>query len=151
VQNGLITMENCRIPEENRLQAINRSATTARVLKMNSIMVGGRRRDAAMGAYENAVKYCQRAVAIRQADRLIPDGARPPGQDARQHHRFAVPLGAYVSVDLSKMTDAHASLAKAFTTAQVRGRSVGSRAARGNRHRRLVQRGAVLRLDAEAL
>ena len=34
VQNGLITMENCRIPEENRLQGDKSFRDTARVLKM---------------------------------------------------------------------------------------------------------------------
>src|SRR6202142_4491649 len=41
VQNGLITMENCRIPEENRLQADQSFRDTARVLKMTRFMVGG--------------------------------------------------------------------------------------------------------------
>src|SRR6202142_2755703 len=40
VQNGLITMENCRVPEENRLQADQSFRDTARVLKMTRFMVG---------------------------------------------------------------------------------------------------------------
>src|SRR6266581_1474974 len=59
VQNGEITMENCRIPEENRLQADQSFRDTARVLKMTRFMVGWEATGCAMGAYENAVKYCQ--------------------------------------------------------------------------------------------
>jgi glutaryl-CoA dehydrogenase len=40
VQNGLITMENCRIPEANRLQQDQSFRDTARVLKMTRFMVG---------------------------------------------------------------------------------------------------------------
>src|ERR1700724_1633303 len=40
VQNGLITMENCRVPEENRLQGDKSFRDTARVLKMTRYLVG---------------------------------------------------------------------------------------------------------------
>src|SRR6201988_4035175 len=40
VQNGLITMENCRIPEENRLQNDQSFRDTARILKMTRFLVG---------------------------------------------------------------------------------------------------------------
>src|SRR6266404_840832 len=59
VQNGLITMENCRIPEANRLQQDQSFRDTARVLKMTRFMVGWEATGCAMGAYENALKYCQ--------------------------------------------------------------------------------------------
>src|ERR1700680_2721316 len=57
VQNGLITMENCRIPEANRLQQDQSFRDTARVLKMTRFMVGWEATGCAMGAYENALKY----------------------------------------------------------------------------------------------
>src|SRR6266850_8047820 len=59
VQNGLITMENCRIPEENRLQEDKSFRDTARVLKMTRYMVAWEATGCAMGAYENALKYAQ--------------------------------------------------------------------------------------------
>src|SRR5579859_2479413 len=59
VQNGLITMEDCRIPEANRLQQDQSFRDTARVLKMTRFMVGWEATGCAMGAYENALKYCQ--------------------------------------------------------------------------------------------
>ena len=51
VQNGLITMENCRIPEENHLQADKSFRDTARVLKMTRFMVAWEAAGCAMGAY----------------------------------------------------------------------------------------------------
>src|SRR6266571_344147 len=59
VQNGLITMENCRVPEENRLQVDNSFRDTAKVLKGTRYFVGWEATGCAMGAYENALKYCQ--------------------------------------------------------------------------------------------
>src|SRR6476660_7506619 len=59
VQNGLITMENCRVPEENRLQGGNSFRDTARVLKMTRYAVAWMATGCAMGAYENAVQYAQ--------------------------------------------------------------------------------------------
>src|ERR1700758_3852611 len=50
VQNGLITMENCRIPEANRLQQDQSFRDTARVLKMTRFMVGWEATGCAMGA-----------------------------------------------------------------------------------------------------
>jgi len=58
VQNGLITMENCRVTEENRLQADQSFRDTARVLKMTRFMVAGRRQDAPW-RLRKSVKYCQ--------------------------------------------------------------------------------------------
>ena len=47
VQNGQITMENCRIPEENRLQGDNSFRDTAKVLSDDSLSSSaGKRRDA---------------------------------------------------------------------------------------------------------
>src|SRR5437762_1068867 len=59
VQNGQITMENCRVPEENRLQGDKSFRDTARVLKMTRYLVAWEATGCAMGAYENAVIYAQ--------------------------------------------------------------------------------------------
>src|SRR5437764_2277822 len=59
VQNGLITMDNCRVSEENRLQKDQSFRDTAHVLKMTRFMVAWEATGCAMGAYENALKYCQ--------------------------------------------------------------------------------------------
>src|SRR6267142_705267 len=59
VQNGHITLTNCRIPEENRLQGARSFRDTARVLRQTRYGVGWEATGCAMGAFENTVKYCQ--------------------------------------------------------------------------------------------
>src|SRR5260370_10924816 len=57
VQNGLITMDNCRIPEENRLQVDKSFRDTAKVLRGTRYFVGWEATGCATGAYENPLKY----------------------------------------------------------------------------------------------
>src|ERR1700721_2706922 len=59
VQNGLITLNNCRVPDENRLQAGNSFRDTAKVLKMTRYAVAWMATGCAMGAYEAALKYAE--------------------------------------------------------------------------------------------
>src|SRR3954466_9335129 len=59
VQNGLITLDNVRVPEENRLQSGNSFKDTARVLKMTRYAVAWMATGCAMGAYEAALQYAQ--------------------------------------------------------------------------------------------
>src|ERR1700757_1986090 len=59
VQNGLITLKNCRVAEENRLQGGNSFRDTARVLRMTRYMVGWASTGCQMGAYEAALHYAQ--------------------------------------------------------------------------------------------
>src|SRR5882762_4096801 len=59
VQNGQITLKDCRVPEGNRLQQGASFKDTARVLKMTRYAVAWMATGCAMGAYENALKYCQ--------------------------------------------------------------------------------------------
>src|ERR1700687_4908042 len=121
VQNGLITMENCRIPEENRLQNDQSFRDTARVLKMTRFMVGWEATGCAMGAYENAVKYCQERLQFGK-----PIGSFQMVQDLLAKMLANITASQCLLVRMSqleaggKMTDAHASLAKAFTTAKCR-------------------------------
>ncbi len=121
VQNGLITMENCRIPEENRLQADQSFRDTARVLKMTRFMVGWEATGCAMGAYENALKYCQERLQFGK-----PIGSFQMVQDLLAKMLANITASQCLLVRMSqlqaegKMTDAHASLAKAFTTAKCR-------------------------------
>src|SRR6201997_3635421 len=59
VQNGHITLKDCRVPEENRLQGGNSFRDTAKVLKMTRYAVAWMATGCAMGAYEAALKYAQ--------------------------------------------------------------------------------------------
>src|SRR5882724_3043505 len=119
VQNGHITMEDCRIPEENRLQQDQSFRDTARVLKMTRFMVGWEATGCAMGAYENALKYCQERLQFGK-----PIGAFQMVQDLLAKMIANITASQCLLVRMSqlqaegKMTDAHASLAKAFTTAK---------------------------------
>src|SRR6201993_3761563 len=59
VQNGQITLKDCRVPEANRLQLDQSFRDTARVLRMTRYLVGWEATGCQMGAYEHAVKYAQ--------------------------------------------------------------------------------------------
>jgi alkylation response protein AidB-like acyl-CoA dehydrogenase len=117
----LITMENCRVPEENRLQADQSFRDTARVLKMTRFMVGWEATGCAMGAYENALKYCQERLQFGK-----PIGSFQMVQDLLAKMLANITASQCLLVRMTqlqaegKMTDAHAAIAKAFTTAKCR-------------------------------
>src|SRR5438093_8050478 len=121
VQNGLITMDNCRVPEENRLQGDTSFRDTARVLKMTRYMVAWEATGCAMGAYENAVTYAQERVQFGR-----PIGSFQLVQDLLAKMLANITASQCMVVRTAqlqaegKLTDAHAALAKAFTTAKCR-------------------------------
>src|SRR5271165_1800066 len=121
VQNGLITMENCRIPEQNRLQGDKSFRDTARVLKMTRYLVGWEATGCAMGAYENALKYCQERLQFGK-----PIGSFQLVQDLLARMLANITASQCLVVRMAqlqaegKLTDAHAALAKAFTTSKCR-------------------------------
>src|SRR5213595_3682235 len=60
VQNGHITLKDCRVPDANRLRGGESSfRDTARVLRQTRYLVGWESTGCAMGAYEHALKYAQ--------------------------------------------------------------------------------------------
>src|SRR5882757_7339535 len=121
VQNGLITMENCRVPEENRLQGDKSFRDTARVLKMTRYLVAWEATGCAMGAYENAVKYAQERLQFGK-----PIGSFQLVQDLLAKmianitaSQCLITRQAQLHAE-GKLTDAHAALSKAFTTSKMR-------------------------------
>ncbi|MBV9281475.1 MAG: acyl-CoA dehydrogenase family protein [Chloroflexi bacterium] len=121
VQNALITLRDCRVPEANRLERARSFRDTAAVLRMTRAGVAWEAVGCALGAYEHALHY------------------------ARERHQFGRPIGRFQMVQdllvtmlgnvtasqcmvvrLSQMQDAgimrdeHASLAKAFCTTKCR-------------------------------
>jgi glutaryl-CoA dehydrogenase len=121
VQNGLITLSNCRIPEANRLQQDSSFRDTARVLRMTRFGVAWEATGCQMGAYEHAVKYAQERLQF----------GRPIASFQLVQDLIAKMLANVTSCQClvgrmaqlqaeGKMTDAHAALAKAFTTARMR-------------------------------
>ena len=83
VQNGLITLENVRVPEENHLQAGQSFRDTARVLRMTRYLVAWEATGCQMGAYEHARQVRPGAFAVRQTDRFVPACSGPARQDDR--------------------------------------------------------------------
>jgi alkylation response protein AidB-like acyl-CoA dehydrogenase len=121
VQNGLITMDNCRVPEENRLQGDTSFRDTARVLKMTRYLVAWEATGCAMGAYENALKYCQERLQFGRpiaSFQLVQDLLAKMLANITASQCMVVRT-AQLQAE-GKLTDAHAALAKAFTTSKCR-------------------------------
>ena len=121
VQNGLITLKDCRVPEADRLQAGQSFRDTARVLKMTRYLVAWEATGCAMGAYENALKYCQERLQFGK-----PIGSFQLVQDLLAKMLANITASQCMIVRTAqlqaegKLNDAHAALAKAFTTAKCR-------------------------------
>jgi glutaryl-CoA dehydrogenase len=125
VQNALITLEECRVPETNRLQKANSFRDTAAVLRMTRAGVAWMAVGCARGAYELALTYAQERQQF----------GRPIGRFQLVQDLLVRMLGNITACEcmvlrLSQMQDAgimrdeHASLAKAFCTVKMR-ESVG--------------------------
>jgi alkylation response protein AidB-like acyl-CoA dehydrogenase len=121
VQNGHITLKDVRVPEANRLQGGNSFRDTARVLKMTRYAVAWMATGCAMGAYEAALKYSQQRLQFGR-----PIGSFQLVQDLLAKmitnitaSQCLIARQAQLHVE-GKLTDAHAALAKAFTTAKCR-------------------------------
>jgi alkylation response protein AidB-like acyl-CoA dehydrogenase len=121
VQNGHITLKDCRVPEENHLQAGKSFRDTAKVLKMTRYLVSWEATGCQMGAYEAALKYAQERLQF----------GKPIGSFQMVQDLLAKMLGNITACQCmvvrmaqlhaeGKLTDAHAALAKAFTTAKMR-------------------------------
>ncbi len=121
VQNGLITMTTCRVPEANRLQSANSFRDTARVLRMTRSMVGWMATGCQMGAYEHALAYAKERKQFGK-----PIGSFQMVQDLLARMLANVTACQTMMLRLSqlddegKLLDKHASLAKAFCTAKMR-------------------------------
>ncbi|HEY2048703.1 MAG TPA: acyl-CoA dehydrogenase family protein [Caulobacteraceae bacterium] len=121
VQNGLITLKDCRVPEANRLQSANSFRDTARVLRMTRYAVGWMSTGCQMGAYEHALAYAKDRKQFGK-----PLGAFQLIQDLLARMLANVTACQCLMLRLSqlddegKLADYHASLAKAFCTARMR-------------------------------
>ena len=114
-------MENCRVPEENRLQVDSSFRDTAKVLKGTRYFVGWEATGCAMGAFENALKYCQERLQFGK-----PIGSFQLVQDLLAKMLANITASQCMVVRTAqleaegKLTDARAALSKAFTTAKCR-------------------------------
>jgi len=122
VQNGQITMKDCRVPDANRLAAGAQSfRDTARVLRGTRYYVGWETTGCQMGAYEHALKYAQERLQF----------GRPIGSFQLIQDLLAKMLGNITAcqcmvaraaqlADEGKLTEKQSALSKAFTTAKTR-------------------------------
>jgi glutaryl-CoA dehydrogenase len=121
VQNGLITLEDCRIPEENRLQNDTSFRDTARVLRMTRGFVAWEATGCQMGAFENALLYAQQREQFGKpiaSFQLIQDLLVKMVGNITACQCMVMRLSKMQ--DEGKLADEHASLAKAFTTVKMR-------------------------------
>ena len=121
VQNGLITLKDCPIPEANRLQGGNSFRDTARVLRMTRYMVGWASTGCQMGAYENTLAYTQQRLQFGKpiaAFQLVQDLLAKMLANVTACQCLMVRLADMD--DQGKLLDHHAALAKAFCTAKMR-------------------------------
>jgi glutaryl-CoA dehydrogenase len=121
VQNGQITLNNCRISEENRLPLDSSFRDTAKVLRMTRFLVGWEATGCQMGAYENTLKYTQQRLQFGKpiaSFQLVQDLLAKMLANVTACQCMVVRAAQLHAED--KLTDAHAALSKAFTTARMR-------------------------------
>lgn len=113
VQNGLITFDDCRVSEADRLQNVNSFREVATVLKMTRAGVAWQGVGCAMGAYEKALAYAQERKQF----------GKPIANFQMIQDKLVTMLGYVTAMqtmalrlshmqDAGKMGDEHASLAK---------------------------------------
>ena len=121
VQSGQITLKDCRVPEENRLQRDASFRDTAKVLRMTRQYVAWEAVGCAMGAYEHALAYAQHREQFGKpiaSFQLVQDLlARMLGNTIASQ---CMVLRTAQLQDEGKLEDKHASLAKAFCTVRMR-------------------------------
>jgi glutaryl-CoA dehydrogenase len=121
VQNGLITLTNCRVPEADRLHNANTFKDTAKVLQMTRTGVAWFAVGCQMGAYEHALRYAQTRVQFGK-----PIGGFQLVQDLLVRMLGNVTAAQAMMLRLAQlqdqgsMRDEHASLAKAYCTVKCR-------------------------------
>jgi glutaryl-CoA dehydrogenase len=121
VQNALITLEDCHVPEANRLQQAHSFKAVAAVLRMTRAGVAWEAVGCARGAYEQALTYAQEREQFGR-----PIGRFQLVQDLLVRMLGNITASACMVMRLSQMQDAgimsdeHASLAKAFCTVRMR-------------------------------
>lgn len=127
VQNGLITLTNCEVDDEDRLQGANSFKDTAKVLKMTRAGVAWQAVGCARGAYESALHYTRtrkqfgKPIASYQ---LIQNHLVEMLSNLTAMQTLCFRLSQLQ--DQGLLIDEHASLAKVFCS--MRTRDVVSRA-----------------------
>ncbi len=127
VQNALITLTDCRVPESDRLQNANSFKDTAKVLQMTRASVAWQAVGCARGAYEAALKYTKKREQFGRpiaSFQLIQNHLVEMVSNLTAMQTLCFRLSEMQ--DGGTLTDEHASLAKVFCS--MRTRDVVSRA-----------------------
>jgi len=121
VQNALITLEDVRVPEDQRLAGANSFRDTAKVLLMTRAGVAWMAVGCARGAYRHALDYAKEREQFAR-----PIASFQLVQDLLVRMLANTTASASLCARLSQLQDAglaydeHASLAKAFCTVRMR-------------------------------
>jgi glutaryl-CoA dehydrogenase len=121
VQNGLITLSDCEVPEADKLEKANSFKDTADVLRMTRAGVAWQAVGCARGAYEGALKYTRerkqfgRPIASYQ---LIQNHLVEMLTNLTAMMTMVFRLSQLQAEE--KITDEHASLAKVFCSLRTR-------------------------------
>jgi glutaryl-CoA dehydrogenase len=86
VQNGLITLKDCRVPEADRLQNANTFKDCGKVLRMTRTGVAWFAVGCQMGAYEHALRYAHERVQFGKPIGGFQARPGPARAHARQRH-----------------------------------------------------------------
>lgn len=117
VQNGHITLHDCRVPEANRLQQDGSFRDTARVLMVTRYGVAWMATGCQMGAYEHALTYAQERLQFGEligSFQLVQDLLAKMISNITACQCLIMRMARLY--DEGKLTEAHASVAKAFCT-----------------------------------
>ena len=127
VQNALITLKDCRVPESDRLQKADSFKDTAKVLQMTRAGVAWQAVGCARGAYEAALKYTKKREQFGRpiaSFQLIQNHLVEMVSNLTAMQTMCFRLSEMQ--DAGQLKDEHASLAKVFCS--MRTRDVVSRA-----------------------
>ncbi|MEM9665748.1 MAG: acyl-CoA dehydrogenase family protein [Bacteroidota bacterium] len=152
VQNGHITLTDCRVPESDRLQAVEGWRTVAHILRQTRAGVAWQGVGCAMGAYELSQQYARERRQF----------GRPIGSFQLIQNKLVLMLGNVTAMqqmgmrlsqmqDQGIMRDEHASLAKVFCAARCRETVALARDLFGGNGILLEHHVARLFCDAEAI
>ena len=121
VQNAIITLEDVRVPEENRLQRAESFRQTAAVLRLTRAGVAWQAVGCAMGAYEHALAYAKEREQFGR-----PIAGFQLVQDLLVRMLGNITASATMCARLAELQaegearDEHSALAKAFCTVRMR-------------------------------
>ncbi len=121
VQNALITLTNCEVPESDRLQEANSFRDTAKVLRMTRAGVAWQAVGCARGAYELALAYTNERLQFGRpiaSFQLVQDLLVTMLGDLTAMQTMVFRLSEMQ--DQGELLDEHASLAKVFCTLRMR-------------------------------